>query len=449
MKTKLTILALFFASIFFISLNSHSDSKSSSQAPIGRTGAPGETTCASCHSGGSYTGDIIFNLGDENTTEYIPGQTYPISFTSDFNALRFGFSVTALNENNEPAGEFTLVNNDNTSFATAGNGRQYVGHKNADNNNEWEFEWTAPASDQGDITFYYVINAANNDNATSGDYIETGTSTFSPGEAPETFDVVFNVDMTQLSEHFNPELDVVYITGELLNWAEPGDEPELQTMTRIDDSFIFTQTLQLEEGEYQYKYFLNEGWTGGEWEGDPNRVIIVTQDASIDDVWGYTSQEFGIALSLLVNPEDAGTVTGEGLFLANAIAQVSATPNETFVFLNWTNEDEEVVSTNAQYEFNMPVSDLTLTANFGIENFVLESEKSKLEIFPNPAMEYFIIRSACIIKDVSVFDISGKIIYNQSHSSYEVRVHNQWDTGVYMVRITTAEGVFIKKVQVK
>ncbi|TVQ87844.1 MAG: T9SS C-terminal target domain-containing protein [Bacteroidetes bacterium] len=449
MKKKLTIYLLFFAGIIFISLTPHTGDKNSSQAPIGRTGAPGESTCAGCHSGGSYTGEILFDLEDGEVTEYTPGETYTIVFTADYDAPRFGFSITALDADNQPAGDFTVLNDDNTSKAVAGNNRQYIGHKNANDNNVWEFEWTAPASDVGNVTFYYVINAANGDNSTGGDYVELGTTSIAPGDEPETFEVIFNVDMSSVAEYFNPDLDVVYITGDLLGWAEPGDEPELQTMTRIDNSFIFTRTLQLEEGEYQYKYFLNEGWSGGEWPADPNRVIAVMENMTINDVWGLMPGPDIFSLNLLINPEDAGTVTGEASFLANAIAQISATPAEGFVFINWTDEDDEIVSTEAEYQFNMPDSDLALTANFDAGNFVDETEELQVNVFPNPAQDHFTIRSDFLISHVTVTDLSGRVVLSQPVNLYETRIDNPLNTGVYIVSITTAEGVFVKKVQVR
>jgi uncharacterized repeat protein (TIGR02543 family) len=449
MRKRTTLYLLFFTAILFISLKPHTGDKNSSQPPIGRTGAPGEGTCADCHSGGSYSGQILFELENGTITEYTPGQTYTITFTSDFNAPRFGFSITALNASNQPAGDFTVLNNDNTSKAVAVNNRQYIGHKNANDNNVWEFEWTAPASDVGNVTFYYVINAANGDNSTGGDFIQTGTTSITPAAGPELFEVTFNVDMSSVAEYFNPDLDVVYITGDLLDWAEPGTEPELQTMTRIDDSFIFTRTFQLEEGEYQYKYFLNEGWSGGEWQGAPNRVIAVMEDMTINDVWTGPMSGYDFSLNLLVNPEDAGTVTGEASFLANAIVLISATPAEGYTFINWTNQDEEVVSTEAQFQFNMPVEDLTLTANFETGSFVDETEGLQVNVFPNPAKDHFTIRSDFLITHITIADLSGRVVLSQPVSLYETRIDKPFDAGVYIVSITTVEGVFVRKVQVR
>ena len=451
MKKSLTIVLLFFAGILFISLTAYTDNKNSSQAPTGRTGAPGEGSCGGCHTGGSYSGQILFAMGEDPVTEYTPGQTYTISFTAEFNAPRFGFSMTALDATDQPAGDFTVLNTNNTSKAVAANNRQYVGHKNANDNNVWEFEWTAPATDVGNVTFYYVINAADGNNGTSGDYVELGSASLTPAEGPETFEVTFNLDMTGVEEFFNPDLDVIYLTGNFFGWAIPGDEPELQTMTRVDDSFFFTKTLELEAGTYEYKYFLNEGWAGGEWEGSPDREIQITEDFTIEEMWGVIpgSQSEVYELNLLVLPENGGIVTGAASFLPNAIVQITAAPEDGFEFISWTNEDEEVVSTEAEHQFFMPRSNLSLTANFDGGSFVNDPEELPLHIFPNPAHDFFKVRSASTISNISLIDMAGRTVFSQNPNSHETRIDNQWGAGLYIVRITTPDWVFVKKLQLK
>jgi hypothetical protein len=101
----------------------------------------------------------------------------------------------------------------------------------------------------------------------------------------ETFAVTFNVNMTY-AESFNPASDVVYITGNILGWAEPGTNPENQTMSRVGESMIWTKTHELEVGTYAYKYFLNAGWGGGEWQGGNDRSITVSADMEVNDWFG-------------------------------------------------------------------------------------------------------------------------------------------------------------------
>jgi hypothetical protein len=61
------------------------------------------------------------------------------------------------------------------------------------------------------------------------------------------------------------------------------------TPSGTTDDYIYTITLDVDEGEVQYKYFstvIDTGWAGGEWPGDPNRMINVTGDMTVNDIFG-------------------------------------------------------------------------------------------------------------------------------------------------------------------
>lgn len=107
---------------------------------------------------------------------------------------------------------------------------------------------------------------------------------FAEGDGVATF----YVDMTEV-EGFDPETHKVYITGSLLNWPEPGTDPDRQTMVLIEDASTVIPVVTPEAtGEVQYKYFSDfvaEGWDGGEWTGDPNRTAALTAGAEIQDIW--------------------------------------------------------------------------------------------------------------------------------------------------------------------
>jgi len=121
----------------------------------------------------------------------------------------------------------------------------------------------------------------------------------------EPFHVTFNLDMSG-EQAFDPASDVVYITGSFIGWAEPGTLKHLQEFTQVDDSDIFTITIPMPAGEYEYKYFIGDGWDGGEWIGDPNRIVIVEEDMTVDDFFGDITFDTGttpdISLYLYPNP---------------------------------------------------------------------------------------------------------------------------------------------------
>ncbi|MBP5573513.1 MAG: T9SS type A sorting domain-containing protein [Bacteroidales bacterium] len=72
------------------------------------------------------------------------------------------------------------------------------------------------------------------------------------------------------------------------------------------------------------------------------------------------SQTFEVSLS--ANPTEGGTVAGEGTFDEGSQVTVTATANEGFSFVNWT-ENNEVVSTSASYSFTI-ANNIELVANF-------------------------------------------------------------------------------------
>jgi hypothetical protein len=165
---------------------------------------------------------------------------------------------------------------------------------------------TITDSDDGTHTVTLSWTIEGYDGSVAGDYNATGTFTLPEGvdqadpeipllvtavvtvleESVETFAVTFNVNMTY-AEGFDPETDIVYFTGDLLGWAAPGDDPDNQTMSRVDETMVWTKTLQLEAGSYEYKYFLNAGWDGGEWDGGDNRSLVVEDNMEVNDWFGY------------------------------------------------------------------------------------------------------------------------------------------------------------------
>ncbi len=111
----------------------------------------------------------------------------------------------------------------------------------------------------------------------------------------QLFEVVFNVDISRAIEFdllngFDPQNHHIFITGSMLEWVEPGSEPNHQQMDQAGtDPMTFTITHQLEAGTYEYKYFsdlIGAGWDGGEWEGGENRILEVEDHMIVQDVFG-------------------------------------------------------------------------------------------------------------------------------------------------------------------
>jgi uncharacterized protein (TIGR03437 family) len=159
----------------------------------GTAGVPGETTCAACHSGGSGSGSVKVDFPSGLT--YMPGSRQHLVVTvADPSQRRWGFELTArqANKTTAQAGTFTPGSDGytqlactQTTFQTESFGpscpssmpMQYVEHtlkgtRNGTRNSvTFEFDWTPPASDVGNITIYVAANAANGDGNTGGDHI--------------------------------------------------------------------------------------------------------------------------------------------------------------------------------------------------------------------------------------------------------------------------------------
>ena len=192
-NTKILLLLLFtaFAAIIFTSNRQFARKTiaSISGPPSRTTSAPGEQNCTSCHN--QTTGSGTFSIIAPAT--YVPGQTYQIQVrhvTTDGTRRRWGFELTSL-ANNLSAGTFANQGG-NTRIITGtvgGNTRSYIEQTTAGtfagqpSGAIWSFDWTAPATDVGAVTFYAAGIQANNNGNEDGDTTYTTNVAVQPQTA--------------------------------------------------------------------------------------------------------------------------------------------------------------------------------------------------------------------------------------------------------------------------
>ncbi|WP_317898055.1 choice-of-anchor V domain-containing protein [Aurantibacillus circumpalustris] len=194
MKNRPNILAFILITGTLV-LASYTIKKTAGSHP-GSTGAPGDATCAQsgCHSDAQVVQDtlgintLIFSAPDSS---YVPGQTYTLTLkVNSPQTTKFGFELGALkNVNNTNAGIFNLlepvrtqtishtINNDlrySFTHEASGTASLSAGYT------EWKMQWTAPSTNQGNITFYYATNCTNNDGLESGDKIYLSSFVIKP-----------------------------------------------------------------------------------------------------------------------------------------------------------------------------------------------------------------------------------------------------------------------------
>jgi hypothetical protein len=214
---KKNILYTTFTALICISLIISSQtyvSSNSSAPPSGKTGSPGDNgvTCTLCH-GGTAQAQSNWIITTIPSAGYVAGTTYTITIAGQHNGVvKFGFEVTAEDNAGNKVG--TLINTDATRTALVGT--DFIGHTTVGltpstaNANLWMFDWIAPASGTGDVTFYAALNASDGNGQTAGDVIYTSTATFS--EDASTVSLSEN-DLNNINLYPNPVKDVLYVSG--------------------------------------------------------------------------------------------------------------------------------------------------------------------------------------------------------------------------------------------
>lgn len=158
----------------------------SSNPPQGRTGAPGERTCASagCHlnQSASIQGKIELRGLPETLTR---GVDYTLAFDMIVESgapMRGGLQVAALTTSEEDAAAF--INPSLSSTVSMTGGRSYFEHDPAkrfegSDTITYEVNWNYNGDSEEDVIFYAAANFANGNNAQTGDRIVTWSDTFS------------------------------------------------------------------------------------------------------------------------------------------------------------------------------------------------------------------------------------------------------------------------------
>ncbi len=100
------------------------------------------------------------------------------------------------------------------------------------------------------------------------------------------------------------------------------------------------------------------GWTGSIQTSENPVFVVMDSDKSITA--NFALKELTVTTSS--NPPEGGTTTGGGIYKYGTQVTVNATPSEGYKFVNWT-ENNVIVSTTQQYAFVI-TSDRNLVANF-------------------------------------------------------------------------------------
>ncbi len=157
-----------------------------------------------------------------------------------------------------------------------------------------------------------------------------------------------------------------------------------------------------------------------------------------------------VNITAVANPENAGKVTGAGTYKENGIVTLTATANEGYKFVNWT-ENGNLVSKEAEYLF-MATNDRNLVANFEESEEPenpgesIDELSSSFNLYPNPANDRLYIETKVEIKEVVIYDIYGRQQELSAISGQQTVIDvTNLNSGVYFVKVVTNEGEVVKR----
>jgi Viral BACON domain len=148
-----------------------------SNPPLNSSGAPGESTCANCHSGGAQAGHVAITVAGGNT--YTPGAAKQVTVTiTDPNAKTWGYEITSVEASSTSTGVGTFTALDANSSVRSSGTKSYAAQVN-DAASTYQLSWMPPASSVGNITLY-VSSVGGTSSGPSGDSVYNSSLTLTP-----------------------------------------------------------------------------------------------------------------------------------------------------------------------------------------------------------------------------------------------------------------------------
>ena len=145
----------------------------------------------------------------------------------------------------------------------------------------------------------------------------------------------------------------------------------------------------------------------------PSNIMIDDIQLLTDEDNTYTPSEFNVEIGA-INPAGAGTVTGAGKYEENTAVILEAIPNSGYEFGNWTDENDNEISTENPFTFIL-TQDTVIIANFEDVDGISETSDNSFRISSNPnpitnETNIIIYSEFPQIVSGSLADISGKIL---------------------------------------
>ena len=266
--------------------------------------------CGGCHGG---SGGATVSMSGQPSS-YTAGQTYTltVSVSSTVSSNSGGFSLE-VDKGTLSTGMGLMLVNVNSQ------GNQATHSITGSSYRSWSFEWTAPSSGSGLVTFDIAGNAANGNGGTSGD--NWATTTVTVPEVPPPANNAPSVSNLQLSPS-NPvtttTLTLAYTfddpdgdaeSGTVIHWFRDGVH-----VTALDDSITVNPSFTTKGETWYAEVTPSDGQDSGNTETSPSLTVInsipVVDSASISPSSATDEDNLSINMSSSDADGDARSISG-------------------------------------------------------------------------------------------------------------------------------------------
>ncbi len=302
----------------------------------------------------------------------------------------------------------------------------------------------------------------------------------------QQYDITFQVDMTNAA-NFNSATDNVWMSGNFAGatgWAEPGTDSTYMLAPLDVGSMLYALTATIDSGEVQYKYFKSNGdtigWANGEWDGDPNRKIYITDNATVENVW--MNKPTVIIFTVNMTDADPFDPTTDDVYISGNFVSPDWTEPGTFAPFKMNPVEDSAMYYrlsytlyDGSYEFKYfrvinnehswsygewdagdnrtltvdtttiaKINDVWGDINAGIFN---DPNIFTYNMYPNPVLTVLTIGNASDVNQVNVYDVTGKLVRSmQSQSVQKVTIDvTDLQAGVYIINVSNDKGIQTSK----
>jgi hypothetical protein len=226
------------------------------------------------------------------------------------------------------------------------------------------------------------------------------------------------------------------------------DELRISNIVRYNDAY--TPQIVFTDDEYTVAlYHFDEGDGNvlndfAQLFGNNSDGIIMYGGSPFGPVWELNDMEASesVEISVIINPPDAGFVTGHGLYNQGDQIELFANTNQAYTFLHWS--EDGVYITNDNPLFFEAQQNRTITAEFEISTHIdIIKNKNIFSIFPNPSYSIVNISSNTTfnqIFEVKIYTVDYKlmdyIIFDTESSASEKKIDiSEYQKGILIFEI--------------